>query len=162
VKILVKETMIDVIRTLRSAPALELNLVAVTTRLFLGSTAPTTTSGVSTTATNLGGAVRMAARPYLTANVGVPGRGERDEGLGGIPVGGVREVDMLNRPWPWLTPDGDIFNEGRRCRDDTDEVERARVETVRKRGKETGVSGALGSKKLVDGGEAGFSSPSVH
>ena len=49
--------------TLRSAPALELNLVAVTTRLFLGSTAPTATSGVSTTDTTLGGAVKIAARP---------------------------------------------------------------------------------------------------
>lgn len=52
--------------TLRSAPALELNLVAVTTLLFCGSTAPTATSGVSTTATSLGGAVSMAARPYRT------------------------------------------------------------------------------------------------
>jgi len=54
--------------TLRSAPALELNLVAVTTLRFLGSTAPTATSGVSTTATSLGGAVKIAARPNNTEN----------------------------------------------------------------------------------------------
>jgi len=63
-------------RTLRSAPALELKRVAVTTRRFNGSTAPTATSGVSTIAINLGGAVRMAACPNLTANVGVPFLGE--------------------------------------------------------------------------------------
>ena len=40
----------------------------------------------------------MAARPF-SAKVGVPGRGERDAGLGGIPAGGVREVDILNIPW---------------------------------------------------------------
>jgi hypothetical protein len=74
-------------------------------------------------------------------------------GLRGIPVErlGVREVDMLNRPCPWLTPDGDIFNEGRCWGEDTEKVELARVETVCKRGKETGVSGTLGSKKLVGG-----------
>jgi hypothetical protein len=62
--------------TLRSAPALELNLVAVTTLLFLGSTAPTATSGVSTTATIFGGAVNIAARPNRTGNNGPPGLGE--------------------------------------------------------------------------------------
>jgi hypothetical protein len=55
------------VRTLRSAPARELNLVAVTTRRFLGSTAPTATSGVSMTAINRGGAVSMAARLERTA-----------------------------------------------------------------------------------------------
>jgi len=44
---------------------LELNLVAVTTRRLLASTAPTATSGVSTIATNFGGAVNIAARPNL-------------------------------------------------------------------------------------------------
>ena len=58
--------------TRRSAPALELNLVAVTTLRFLGSTAPTATSGVSTTATNLGGAVKIAARPNSTENPFAP------------------------------------------------------------------------------------------
>lgn len=58
--------------TLRSAPALVLNLVAVTTLLFLGSTAPTATSGVSTIATSFGGAVKIAARPYLIANPSAP------------------------------------------------------------------------------------------
>lgn len=45
-----------------------LNLVAVTTLRFLGSTAPTATSGVSTTAINFGGAVNTAALPNLTEN----------------------------------------------------------------------------------------------
>ena len=63
-----RQTNAAVSLTLRSAPALELNRVAVTTRLFLGSTAPTATSGVSTKAISVGGAVRMAARPYRTGN----------------------------------------------------------------------------------------------
>lgn len=46
--------------TLRSAPALELNRVAVVTRLFNGSTAPTATSGVSITASSFGGRTRTA------------------------------------------------------------------------------------------------------
>lgn len=50
--------------TRRSAPARVLNLVAVTTLRFKGSTAPTATSGVSTIATSFGGAVRIAALPY--------------------------------------------------------------------------------------------------
>lgn len=49
--------------TLRSAPARELNRVAVTTLRFLGSTEPTATSGVSTIEMTFGGAVRTAARP---------------------------------------------------------------------------------------------------
>jgi hypothetical protein len=44
----------------------------VTTLLFLGSTAPTATSGVSTIATIFGGAVNIAACPNLIANVGGP------------------------------------------------------------------------------------------
>lgn len=47
--------------TRRSAPALELNRVAVATRRFSGSTAPTATSGVSMTERILGG---RAARAY--------------------------------------------------------------------------------------------------
>jgi len=54
--------------TLLSAPARELKRVAVTTRRLSGSTAPTATSGVSTTATSLGGAVKIAARPNRTGN----------------------------------------------------------------------------------------------
>lgn len=70
-----------------SAPALELNRVAVTTRRFLGSTAPTATSGVSTIATNLGGAVNSAARPYL---------GVEDPGMvGGTGLIGVVGVRLL-------------------------------------------------------------------
>ena len=82
--------------TLLSAPALELNLVAVTTLLFLGSTAPTATSGVSTIATNLGGAVKIVARPYRIGNppelrAGLPFPGE---GLMGVV--GVRSPETLN------------------------------------------------------------------
>lgn len=44
--------------TLRSAPARVLNLVAVVTRLFRGSTAPTATSGVSITARIFGGRIK--------------------------------------------------------------------------------------------------------
>lgn len=67
--------------TLRSAPALELNRVAVTTLLFLGSTAPTATSGVSIIATILGGAVRIAACPNrVPKTAGVPVR-ELDTGV---------------------------------------------------------------------------------
>lgn len=75
--------------TLRSVPALELNLVAVNTLLFLGSTAPTATSGVSTSATSFGGAVKIAARPNLIGNPSAPialvfngvcGVPERDKG----------------------------------------------------------------------------------
>ena len=69
--------------TVLSAPARVLKRVAVMTRFFLGSTAPTATSGVSTTATSLGGAVKTAARPKRTAkgdcpvaDMGVPTRGE--------------------------------------------------------------------------------------
>jgi hypothetical protein len=88
--------------TRRSAPALELNLVAVTTLLFLGSTAPTATSGVSTTATIFGGAVKIAARPNRTGNSGPPGLGEGLAMLVGVrgPAKGVRGAlpEMLMRP----------------------------------------------------------------
>ncbi len=57
---------------LRSAPALELNLAAVTTLHSLGLTAPTATSSVSTTATSLGGAVKIAARPNSTESPFAP------------------------------------------------------------------------------------------
>lgn len=77
-------------RTRRSAPARELNLVAVTTRRFLGSTAPTATSGVSIIAISRGGAVSMAARPNRAAEPGEPRTGP--PGLFGVPgVRGVRD-----------------------------------------------------------------------
>lgn len=85
--------------TARFAPALELNLVAVTTLLFRGSTDPTAISGVSTTATNFGGAVKTAALPNLTGNAdgtedtGVPMRGE---GLTGV-VGAVGKAVLRER-----------------------------------------------------------------
>jgi hypothetical protein len=79
--------------TLRSAPALELNLVAVTTLLSLASTATTATSDVSTSATSSGGAVKVPAWPNLIAipyapaapiigDSGVPGVPERGYGCG--------------------------------------------------------------------------------
>jgi hypothetical protein len=75
--------------TLRSAPALELNLVAVTTLLFLGSTAPTATSGVSTSATSFGGAVKIAARPNLIVNPSAPAAPViGDSGVPGVPERG--------------------------------------------------------------------------
>jgi hypothetical protein len=83
--------------TLLSAPALELNLVAVTTLLFLGSTAPTATSGVSTIAINLGGAVKIVARPYRIGNppeVGAEVILLLGDGLRGVV--GVRNPETLN------------------------------------------------------------------
>ena len=70
--------LVGTVLTVRMEPALLLNLVAVTTLLFLGSTAPTATSGVSTTATSLGGAVSTAALPN---SIGEP---TRADGLIGV------------------------------------------------------------------------------
>jgi hypothetical protein len=114
--------------TLRSAPALELNLVAVTTRLFLGSTAPTATSGVSTTAISLGGAVRIAAQPKRTAK----GDNMLDEALMGVV--GVRGPLTLKRPFPIkLTLEVDRVREFLRCDPRLDETERECVERLRGR-----------------------------
>ena len=92
--------------TVRVAPARVLNRVAVTTRLFLGSTAPTATSGVSTTATSFGGAVRTAARPNRTANgdwpseeTGVPVRGEPV-----METGVMGPLEMLRDRRPFALP----------------------------------------------------------
>ena len=120
-------------RTLRSAPALELNLVEVMIRLFRGSIAPIDTSGVSNIATNLGGAVKIAALPYLTENteLGVLTRGEIGPG-----VVGVRGLLMLNRllaPIENPEPETEVAREGRLGGVPTDEVERAKVEIVRLR-----------------------------
>ena len=71
----------DIVLTARVDPALLLNLVAVTTLLFLGSTAPTATSGVSTTATSLGGAVSTVALPN---SMGEPTRGDGLIGVIGL------------------------------------------------------------------------------
>ena len=83
-----------------SAPALELNLVAVTTLLFLGSTAPTATSGVSTIATSFGGAVKIVARPNLKGNpaptLPLPGAGVPFLGEGLSGVVGVRGPPTLS------------------------------------------------------------------
>jgi hypothetical protein len=80
--------------TVLSAPIRELNRVAVMTRLLLGSTAPTAKSGVSITATSLGGAVSNAARPKRTGQAGDKGVPERGDGLKGVI--GVRGVDVFN------------------------------------------------------------------
>jgi hypothetical protein len=64
----------------------------VTTRRFLGSTAPTATSGVSIIAISRGGAVSMAARPKRAAR---PGEPPRPPGLIGVP--GVRGLGTCVR-----------------------------------------------------------------
>lgn len=126
----------------------------MTTRLFKGSTAPIATSGVSTMATNLGGAVRMVARPYRIGNeTGVP--------IGDIGVVGVRGLVMLRRPLE--LPEIDVANDGRRGGVGAADVERVRLDTVRVRNREVcrpavdGVSGLFGSPFA-----AGLASPSVH
>ena len=71
--------------------------MAVTTLLFLGSTAPIATSGVSTIATNLGGAVKIVARPYRIGNppeVGAEVILLLGDGLRGVV--GVRDPETLN------------------------------------------------------------------
>jgi len=125
-------------KILRSAPALELNLVAVTTLRFRGSTAPTATSGVSTSATIRGGAVRIAARPNRTGKSGVSGVPVRGDGL--IGVVGVRG----DRPEPLTLTLSRLLEAGvGAAREvlragveklEAEEVERAREETVRDRG----------------------------
>lgn len=154
--------------TLRSAPALELNLVEVMIRLFRGSIAPIDTSGVSSIATNLGGAVKIAALPYLTGKteLGVPTRGDMGPG-----VVGVRGLLMLNRslaPIEDLEPETEVTREGRLGGVPTDEVERARIEVVRLRKTDEGwrplaESGVLGLEPIITSNfDSGLSSPSVH
>ena len=70
--------------------------MAVTTRLFLGSTAPTATSGVSITATIRGGAVRIAARPKRIPNAAGVAVRELDDGVSGVV--GVRALDFVKDP----------------------------------------------------------------
>ena len=126
--------------TVLLAPARVLKRVAVTTRRFLGSTAPTAMSGVSTTATSFGGAVRTAARPNRIAkprpgpvDTGVPVLGDGLTGVIGV-CGEARP--MLSDSLPLrLTPDveppsGDFAlpaRESLRCGVASEEVERARV-----------------------------------
>lgn len=137
-------------------------------RLFKGSIAPIDTSGVSNIATNLGGAVKIAALPYLTAKAefGVPARGEIGPG-----VVGVRGLLMLNRPLVTIEepePDTEVAREGRLGGVPTDEVERARVEVVRLRRADGGwrplaESGVLGLEAVrFSKFASGLSSPSVH
>lgn len=121
-------------RTLLSAPARELNRVAVTTRRFKGSTAPTATSGVSTMATSLGGAVRIAARRRTGAlpGAGVPLRGDGLRGVKGVV--GVRATLTLSladllRGFPLVL----VARDTRRWGVATLLVERPRTEPVRVR-----------------------------
>lgn len=75
----------------------------------MGSTAPIATSGVSTKATSLGGAVRIAARPNLTAKRESPpvdcastGTGvlmRVEETLGVVGVFGAVALLTLKRPF---------------------------------------------------------------
>jgi len=115
--------------TVLSAPILELNRVAVTTRLLLGSTAPTAKSGVSITATNFGGAVSTAARPNRTGSIGVDGVPERDDGLMGVI--GVRGTVLFSERRVFIR--GVDVGTIRRCGVDTDDVERDNEEIVRVR-----------------------------
>lgn len=121
-----------------------LNLVAVTTLRFLGSTAPTATSGVSTTATNFGGAVNTAALPYLTEN-GEPGRGVSVLDMGdGLTDEPNPELKLVLMPAPILSerrllaadvPNGlrmagDAAAESVLRREVTEDVERERVSVI--------------------------------
>lgn len=124
-------------RTVLLAPARVLKRVAVTTRLFLGSTAPTAISVVSTTATSFGGAVRTAARPNLTANAdpetGVPVLGDGLAGVIGV-CGEVTPTLSDNLPFR-LRPEVEVprgdrtlpATESLRCGVASEEVERARI-----------------------------------
>lgn len=168
------------ILTVRLAPALVLKRVAVTTRLFLGSTAPTAISGVSTTATNFGGAVSTAARPKrigkadVVVDTGVPVLGE---GLRGVL--GVLGLATFNdrRPFrPNSSAAGEIasglfVNERvlRRCGVEMDEVERESDGMVPGRGalglSPPGVEGVVGlaaSWEAAPALVAGNPSSSVH
>ncbi len=126
--------------TLRSAPDLELNRVAVTTLRFLGSTAPTAISGVSTIPTIFGGAVNTAARPNsilcgfaIEAESGVAERsavGLR-RGVVGVRGGTLRlslPLDILG-VLPFA-PSVDVFSEMRRGGVEIDDVDRANEGTV--------------------------------
>ena len=125
-----------------------LNRVAVTTLLFIGSTAPTATSGVSTTATNFGGAVNTAALPNLIANplLGVIARGEGLIGVIGEPGETFSDRRPL-KPGVLLAEEGgpwDIPSVVRRA-GVTNDVDREREEVVRRR---FGVVGRSASKGL--------------
>ena len=116
--------------TVLSAPILELNRVAVTTLLLLASTAPTARSGVSITATSLGGAVKTAARPNLKGKL--PGFGPEPElGDGLNCIGGILDVEVLTDSRPFVIGVGGA-SEVRRVID-VEEVDRDRDELVRGR-----------------------------
>ena len=170
---------IQSILTLRSAPALELNLVAVTTLLFLGSTAPTATSGVTTTATSFGGAVKIAARPNLIANPSAPTAPLGDNGVPERGTGDNREdkdvpgVARESRPLEAFV--GLVENPGVDCRRwgvrsaDVDRESDARIcESMALRARLDGGVGEDNRVLLVVGDAMlpsvveGFSSPSFH
>ena len=166
-----------------SAPARELNRVAVTTRRLSGSTAPTATSGVTTMLTSFGGAVKIVARPKRTGNdTGVEPRG--DAGIPGVLARGLQGLIplTLRRAFdigPWLVAKGLVGEllellrmDWRRALDTADEVERPSADDVERLSVES-VRGrsALGGGDR-DAGEvevpgalcsaACFSSPSCH
>jgi hypothetical protein len=113
----------------------------VTTLFLSGSTAPTATSGVSTIATNFGGAVKIAACPNRIANVGpladagVPPSDSRGAGLVGVRgVIGLARLNLLLKCDDEEPVDGGPPREGRRKGVDVEAEERARTGLVRFRG----------------------------
>lgn len=132
-----------------SAPARELNRVAVTTLFFLGSTAPIATSGVSTIATSFGGAVKIVARPKCIGNNGVDDPDADPGPPTGVLIRGLLGTEgvfifklMLSRPFPEvLVPLAFDNKEGRRdfdveCEVEREDVDLARPERVRTLGTE--------------------------
>ena len=70
--------------------------MAVTTCLFLGSTAPTVTSGILFTATICEGTVRIAAHPKHIPNTAGVVLQELDDGVSGVI--GVHALDFVKDP----------------------------------------------------------------
>lgn len=113
--------------TVRGAPLLVLKRVAVITRRLRGSTAPTATSGVSTTPTSFGGAVSTAARPKC---MGEPGPADGLTGAMGV-EGWERFKD--SRPFVPPVDVNELWDRARELRRPgvTNEVARESDDTVR-------------------------------
>lgn len=102
------------IPTVLLAPARVLKRVAIPTCRFLGSTAPTASSGVFTTATNFGGVVRTAARPNQITKKPRPGPVDTGMLVLGDRLMGIigEERPMLSDSLPFrLTPDVELPND---------------------------------------------------
>lgn len=119
--------------------------MAVITLRLPGSTAPTATSGVSTTAISLGGAVSTAARPQWIWNgdTGVPLRGDGLTGVIGV-CGSPRFESRGMLPFTLVDALRDIFRGVL-----SDDVERANVDVSRGRPRPAerrlpGVDGSVG------------------